>query len=509
MPLRIMTTHLEFEGQITEQRFVMEGDEPASWGPADDLSVVGKPIPRVDGRERVTGGAKYTYDIQVPGMLYASAVRSVHPHARVTALDTSRAEAMPSVRAIFSRENAGELKDPNRGVAIFRDEVLYQGEEIALVVAETLEQAEDAVAAIKVTYEPLPFVTDDLIAEKPDAPKASTEAQTNVLDGYPKTYERGNVEAGLAAADATVELRVETPCAVHNSMETHGTVASWDGRTLVAYVSTQDLYGSRRAIAAALGLQQNQVNVICQYMGGGFGAKFGPHKSGLLAAYAAHRLGKPVHFMLSREGENLAAGNRAPTTQTYRAGAKKDGTMTALELRSLGNIGAMGGWYAPVALAAKELYQCPNVRTIDVPVRTNLGTQASFRAPGVVEGTVGLELMLDQLAYEIGMDPLAFRRKNYAENNQLLDGRPYAAKSLLRAYDIGAERIGWASRDSDERRYPRGRSGALRRGVGMASQIWGGDGGPPAQALAKLLPDGTAVIVTGTQDIGTGTRTVL
>ena len=444
-----MTTHLEFEGQISEQRFVMEGEEPPTWGPDADLSVVGKPIPRVDGRERVTGAAKFTYDIQLPGMLYATALRSPHPHARVTAIDSSRAEAMPGVRAVFSHLNAGELKDPNRGIAIFRPEVLYQGEEVALVVAETLEQAEEAAAQLRVTYAPLPFVANDLVAEKPDAPQVSADAQSNVLDTFPKTYERGNVEAGLAEADATIAVTVETPCAVHNSMETHGTVATWDGRTLVAYISTQDIYGSRRAIANALGLQQNQVNVICQYMGGGFGAKFGPHRSGLIAAYATHRLGKPIHFMLSREAENLAAGNRAPTTQYYRAGAKKDGTLTALELRGVANVGAMGNWYAPVALPAKELYQCPNVRTIDVPVRTNLGSQASFRAPGVVEGTVGLELALDQLAYEIGMDPLEFRRKNYAENNQLMGGRPYAASRccarMTSAPSISAGRTATAS----------------------------------------------------------------
>jgi xanthine dehydrogenase YagR molybdenum-binding subunit len=509
VPLRILTTHLEFEGQINEQRFVMDGEEPPAWGPEAELRVVGKPTPRVDGRERVSGAAKYTYDIQLPGMLYAAALRSPHPHARVLAVETSLAEALPGVRAVFTRFNAADLMDPNRGTPVLREELLFQGQEVAVVVAETYEAAEEAVALLEARYEPLPFVTDPEHAEQPGAPRVNGEAESNLLDGYPKTYTRGNVEQALAEAEALVELRFETPSALHNSMETHGAVCDWDGRTLTAYSSTQDVFGARQMIAKSLGLQQNQVNVVCHYMGGGFGSKFGAHTSGLLAAYAACKLGRPVHFLLSREAENLAAGNRPPTVQTYKIAAKKDGTLTALDLRAMNNVGALGNWASPIGLPAKELYQCPNVRSIDVPVRTNLGTQASFRAPGVVEGTVGLEVALDELARAIGMDPLEFRRKNFAENNQLLDGRPYAAKSLLQAYSVGAERVGWATRDDERRRYPKGRNGSLRRGVGMASQIWGGDGGPPAQALAKFTQDGTAVIVTGTQDIGTGTRTVL
>src|SRR5579859_4486125 len=243
-------------------------------------------------------------------------------------------------------------------------------------------------------------------------------------------------------------------------------------------------------------------------MGGGFGSKFGAHVSGLLAAYAAKTLGQPVKYMLSRESENLVAGNRPPSIQTYRLGARRDGTLTAIDLRTIENVGAAGTWMCPVALPAKELYQCDNVRTVDVPVRTNVGTFSAFRAPGVVEGIAGLEVAIDRLAAAVGMDALAFRRKNHARTYQLLD-QPYARKLLLEAYDIGAERIGWSTRDADERRFPRGRDGMLRRGVGLASQLWGGDGGPPAQAIAKLLPDGSAVIITGTQDIGTGTRTVL
>jgi xanthine dehydrogenase YagR molybdenum-binding subunit len=194
--------------------------------------------------------------------------------------------------------------------------------EAAVVVAETREQARDALAAIDVTYERLPFVTDPEAALRPDAsPVSLARAGNSAGEDYPRTYERGDVEAALRSADVTVEVRFETPATPHNSLETHGAVASWDGRTMTVYSSTQDIYGARRQIASALGLQQNQVRVIKQYMGGGFGSKFGAHSSGLTAAYAAKKLGRPVHYMLSREEENLAAGHRPASVQIYRLGA--------------------------------------------------------------------------------------------------------------------------------------------------------------------------------------------
>src|SRR5258706_4729340 len=456
MPIRIITTHLEFEGQVSEQRVVMEGEEPPVWGEDAELRVVGKATSRVDGRERVTGAAEYTYDVQLPGMLVAAGLRSPHAHARVVRIDAGRAEQMPGVRAILHRFNAGDFADPNNGQPLFSDEVLYQGHLVALVVAESRAQATDAVAAIEVEYEPLPFVIDPEAALKSDATHVSSRyAHNSISDEGPNTYARGDVEQGLAEAEATVAVRVETPAAPHNSMETHGATAVWDGRTLTVWLSTQDLFGARRQMANALGLQQNQVRAIKQYMGGGFGSKFGAHQSGLLAAYAAHRLGWPVQYMLSREEENVAAGHRSASIQEYRLGAKGDGTLTAIELSGVANIGAWGGWYPPIAGPAKELYECPNVRTIDRPARTNLGTFASFRAPGYVEGVTGLEIAMDRLALALAMDPLELRRKNYAPRHQAM-ARPYATKTLLEAYQIGAEAIGWASRDAEERRFPQG-----------------------------------------------------
>ena len=509
MPIRIVTTHLEFEGQVEEKRVVLEGEEPPVWGEDAQLHVVGRPTTRVDARERVTGSAIYSYDAQAPGMLTAAGLRSPHPHARITGLDTSRAEALPGVRAIYSHLNADGFKNPATGLPLFGAEMLYQGDLVALVVAETPEQAREATMAIDVTWEALPFVANAEAALAEGAPRVTTARPSNTIsDEYPRVYERGDVERALSEADVTVETRLETPAALHNSMETHGGAASWDGSRLTLWSSTQDVFGARQQVATALGLPLTAVQVITQYMGGGFGSKFGAHRTGLLAAFAARQLGAPVKYLLDRTEENLDAGNRPPSVQTYRLGATTDGALTALELDVLHNVGANGSWASPVSLPAKELYQCANVRTTDRAARTNLGSLASFRAPGVVEGIAGIEMAMDALATKLGMDPLELRRRNFAARYQLLD-RPYAQNLLHECYRLGAERIGWGARDDEARRFPAGRDGHLRRGVGMASQLWGGDGGPPAQAIAKLLPDGTAVIITGTQDIGTGTRTVL
>ncbi|HEV7129609.1 MAG TPA: xanthine dehydrogenase family protein molybdopterin-binding subunit, partial [Ktedonobacterales bacterium] len=510
MPVRIITTHLEFEGEFEETHVVMEGEEPPVWGPDANLTIVGQPTPRVDARERVTGRAEYTADVLLPGMLTARLLRSPHPHARVRAIDASRAEALAGVRAVYHRFNTSDLPNYRPWIPMFPEEVRYAGDEVALVVAENAAVAAAALDLIAVEYESLPFVVDPESALAAAAPRVVSDAASNLIAGdeYPRRYQRGDAAAAFATAEVVIETRFETPTVLHSCLEPHGSVAAWDGRTLTVWCSTQDIHGARQSIASVLSLPLNRVRVIKQYMGGGFGSKFAAGKPGPLAGYAAMKLGRPVKLMLDRHEEQLTSGNRPPSIQHYRLGARRDGTLTAMSLRAISGVGAYGAWIFGVAGATKELYACANVQIEEVPALTNLGTQAAFRAPGVVEGIAGLETAIDQLALQLGMDSLELRRKNCATRYQVLD-RPYAAKTLLEAYDVGAAAIGWATRDDPARRYPRGKAGALRRGVGMASQLWGGDGGPPAQAMAKLLPDGSAVILTGTQDIGTGTRTVL
>ncbi len=379
--------------------------------------------------------------------------------------------------------------------------VRYVGDDVAFVVADDEEIAEDALELIEVKYDLLPFVLDPEEAAQPHAPPIHPKG--NILNEKAEEYERGNAEQGLRDADVTIEARFITQVALHNSLETHGSVCSWQGDSLTVWDSTQHIYGVRAGVAQALGLPLHKVRVIKHYMGGGFGSKNGVGKYTLLAALAAKRLGRPVQAMLTRREENLAAGNRNNTVQYWKLGAKRDGMLSAVWLKSYAGIGAYALWGTSVGGPARQLYACPNVKTTQYAVFTNTGPMSAFRAPGYVEGTFSFEQAIDMLAEKLKMDPLALRLKNYVETNPV-SGLPYSTKGLREAYEHGAKLIGW-----NERTRKRTRTGAKRRGLGMASQIWGGSGGPPAYALCKLNNDGTATVITGTQDIGTGTRTVL
>ena len=257
----------------------------------------------------------------------------------------------------------------------------------------------------------------------------------------------------------------------------------------------------RAALANAFDLPLKNVRVIKNYIGGGFGSKIGPGRFGIIAALMAKKTGRPVKIMLNRHEENLAAGNRPPSKIHVRLGAKRDGELTAIELRAITAVGAQGD-APPVAGPAKELYRCSNVKTTEQGILTNTGPSSAFRAPGYVEGTFALESAMDELADRLGIDPVEIRLKNYAEMQQVR-GLPYSSKDLNASYKIGAEKIGWNHRDS----LPR--TGSKRRGIGMASQIWGGGGTPPSYAIMRMNADGTFDVLTGTQDIGTGTKTVM
>jgi xanthine dehydrogenase YagR molybdenum-binding subunit len=251
-------------------------------------------------------------------------------------------------------------------------------------------------------------------------------------------------------------------------------------------------------------MPMGKIRVICDYMGGGFGSKLtGLEMFSLMAILASRAVGRPVKAMLDREEEHLVAGYRPGSKQRVRLGARRDGTLTFIEHAAWITTGAFGGGGSIIGGPAKDLYLCPNVRTVVWASRANTDKSRAFRAPGYVEGTFALESAMDALAHELAVDPLALRMKNYAEISPQRE-QPYTFKGLRQAYEMGAARFGWQDREAGERR-----DGPWRRGWGMASQIWGGGGGPPANAVVKLLPDGTAEVIAGVQDIGTGTRTVL
>lgn len=491
------------EGQdgVTLQ-LIEEDGNLSPWGEPPTLNIVGKPHPRLEGRQKVTGRARYASDVRLPGQLVARVLRSPLPHARIRYLDTSAAERAPGVHAVLSRNNAPDLGWYEEG-HLFESTVRLVGDEVAAVAAETEEQAEDALRLIDVEYDPLPFVTTIEEALRSGAPPVHKGGN---IAGEPKQYERGDPDAGLRQADVVIGATYETPCALHNALESHGCTAFWEGEHLTLWDSTQGIFAVRGQVAKALELPEKSVRVITQHMGGGFGAKQIAWKHDVIAALLSRQAGRPVQLMLDREAENLAVGNRNPTRQRVRLGARRDGTLTAIvvEIHQAAGAYRTGGEASNVSGTYQTLYHCPNVRTAQTAVYTNTGPAVAFRAPGFVEGAFALEQAMDELARALEMDPVELRRRNYAETNQL-EEKPYSLpEGLSLSYDRVTEAFGWQDRPGPSA------SGTKRRGFGFAAHDWvGGSGHPPGYAWAILNSDGSLEIITGVQDIGTGTRTGL
>jgi len=501
----IKRTKVEFEGRIEEREVIVEEQRTEPWTADARLEVVGQPLARVDGVARVTGQAVYTHDVQLPGMLIGRFLRSPYPHARLISVDSSKAEALPGVWLVWHPNQSPALSPLGsrwQGRQIFVEELAYQGSEIAFVLADNERIAEDALALIEVEYQELPFV-HDLDTAMAEGAAPALLGEENLIQPEGQVYERGEVERGLQDADVIVELTFSTPIAAHCCMETHGSVAQWEGDQVTVWHSTQSVYGTRSSVAEILDIPQQNVRAICEYVGGGFGSKWGAESYTLMALLASRETRRPVKVMLDRGEEQLAAGYRPSSRQRVRLGARKDGTLTLIEQEGWVVTGAYGGGGSILGGPAKDLYACPNVRTIVWAYRANTDAGRAFRAPGYVEGTFALEGAMDELADKLGMDSLDLRLKNYAPESPARD-IPYTLKGLRESYERGAQRFGWAKRE--ERRTERG---AVRRGFGLASQIWGGGGGPPANVMVRLLPDGSAEVLAGVQDLGTGTKTVI
>jgi xanthine dehydrogenase YagR molybdenum-binding subunit len=474
---RLIRTEKEVEGRFEEVWLVVEEDPLDPWpdGPRD---VVGRPAPREDGRQRATGKALYTGDLQLPGMLHAAVLRSPHARARVKSFDASRALEAPGVRAVLEPGAIAELvEEPN-----------YQGQSVAAIAADTFSQARAALGLIDVEFEVLEPLLDPEEA-----------VRRNQLLTEPRTHDRGDVARGFAEADAVVEATYRTQTVLHNAMETHQAVCDWEDDQLVVYISTQFIWGVREEVSGRLGLPQDKVRVVCNYMGGGFGAKNGAGDYTYVAAELAKRTGRPVRCALTRREENLDSGNRNATIQKLRVGARADGTLVALEGEFVAALG-WDGWLGPTAGPMQMLYECDNVHTVEYGAKLNTPPMKAFRAPGFTEGTFGLECLLDELAAKLKIDALEIRRRNYAHST---DERPYSSKNLMECYERAEKH--WARRDEVRARS----DDTWKRGVGLASQIWYGGGGPPSYAWIRLGADGRATVVTAMQDIGTGSKTAM
>jgi CO/xanthine dehydrogenase Mo-binding subunit len=484
------------------------GVTPKPWG---KTRIIGKGLPKVDAYERVSGQAVYPSDVSLPGMLYGAILRSPHPHATVKRVDASVAEKMGGVRAIISASTGGaDVLWPysrDQRFKLFDPRCRYEGEVVAAVAADTPYKAWDAVRAIKVDYDILPFVADTDRSLEPSAPKVH-ESGNHVR--RPERYERGDVTKGFSEADVILEETYTTACELHTPMESFGCVAKWDGRELTIWESTQGVYAVQAQVAEVLGLPLSKVRVIGHYMGGGFGAKLQTDKSTIIAALLAKKTGRPVKLFLTREETYLSVGNRPGATMRLKAGIKKSGLLTALEFTVLGS----GGAYAASGTGAvdalvKDLYLCSNVATESTDVYINAGPARAFRAPGHPQGAWALEQMMDALALAIGMDPIEVRLRNIPERNQSRPGNPvYTSTGLKRCLEEGAKAFRWHDAWQGKRETPKGSN--VRRGVGMAAALWSvGGGRPPATVIVKLFSDGSANLNMGASDLGTGTKTVM
>ncbi len=487
--------HSGFEPQSAQPQ---EKIEP--WG---ETRIVGKALPRVDAYERVSGAAEYTYDIMLPNMAYAAILRSPHAHAMVKNIDTSAAEKMPGVVGILTGKSAGADLPWYGGRTpqskLFDPHCRYEGDEVAAVAAQTPSQARDALKAIKVTYETLPFVIDEESALKPGAPKIHESGNST---GDPRVTKRGDVTKGFSEADVVLEETFYTNFQIHVPMETHGSVVKWDGDKVTIWDSTQGVYDAvLLPFAQLMGVPINKVRVICRYFGGGFGAKLELGKYTVIAALLARQTGRPVKLMLSREETLLAVGNRPDAKMTLKAGVKKDGTLTALQLTNIATCGAYSGGTS-VGFQVGELYKCPNVQISESTFYINAGRARAFRAPGFPPGNWCLEQMMDMLAEKIGMDPVEFRLKNYTEFSQSRN-MPYTSTGLKECLVEGAKAFGWK-----EARAATKSNSHIKRGFGVAAGLWqAGSGAPPYTAEIRMFSDGGVTIKTGAMDIGTGTKT--
>ncbi len=381
---------------------------------------------------------------------------------------------------------------------LFDDHCRHEGEEVAAVAAETPLQAVDAIRAIKVEYEVLPFVVDDDKALLPDAPAVQEGGN---MAGEPQIRERGDIAAGFAEADVIVESTYRTACQIHAPLEPHGSVAKWDGNRLTVWDSTQGVFGVQETLAKVFGLPMSNVRVIGHYMGGGFGAKLETGKYTVMAAIMARMTARPVKLFLPREDCFTVTGNRPGNTMTIKIGAKSDGTLTAIEYHSLGTGGAYR-YGAGTGALPTYLYKVANVYAVDTTVYTNAGKARPMRAPGVPQGAWSLEQAMDELARKLEMDPLELRLKNLATELQTEPVMPYTSNQLRACLEKGAEAFGW--KEAVQRAPDKGH---LKRGVGLAAGMWFYPGGPPSTVIVKLFADGSANLNMGASDIGTGTKT--
>ena len=489
-------------------------------GPVRPMNTVGHNFPRIDAYERVTGKATYTRDVRLPGMLYARVLRSPHPHARIRSVDVSRAQALRGVRAVVTHEThqliygsgsiAGgrQYNDAAKEITehvryMFDNPVRFVGQPVAAVAAVDRHVAEEALQLIDIDYEELPFVIDPEQALEPGAPAIWPEGNL-ALDyenqARPLVRRLGDVEAGFQAADQVFEDRYTTAFVQDGQMEPRSALAHWQGDKLTLYTPTQGISNCRHDNARDLGLEDHQVQIICKYMGGGFGDKNGSYYFDLIAAMLAKEADAPVLLELTRKDDWLGTHGRWHTIQDFKVGAKRDGTVTAIQMRGYSGMGPYlrrsGG------VSGIEAFGCPNSERVIYPVHTNRMVSGNFRAPSDPQGYFAVQSMMDDIAYKLGVDPVDFALKNMQRPTEDVQFTNYAMEECI---ERGVELFDWQSR---RRSVPGSDPGPIKHGAGMSFMMFRSGVGP-SSAIVRVDSEQRYTLFVGVTDIGPGAKTTM
>lgn len=470
------------------------------------MTAIGDPLIRVDGHAKVTGAAQYAAEFDTPNVAHAVMVTSTIANGHITSMTTVKAQNAPGVVLVMTSANAPKLPQggkagvhppAGRVLSLLQDNtVLYNMQPIAVVVAETLDQSLYAASLIDVKYQQ-------------ETPKLDFEA--GMPDAHPGSHGKdpadvseGQLKQALAAAEVTLDEIYTTPIQNHNPMEPHATMAQWDGDKLTLHDATQYISGVQQTVAKALGIPEEDVHVICPFTGGGFGCKGSTWSHVVLAAMAAKVAQRPVKLVLERPQMFGPVGARPRTHQRIVLAAKRNGTLTAIEHHVHTHTSVFEDFTEPSSVQTRMLYASTAISTSQRLVPLNLGTPTFQRAPGESTGTFALEIAMDELACKLNIDPIELRLKNYAEKDPTTD-KPFSSKHLRECYRQGAERFGWSKRNPAPR--------STRRkdefiGWGVATATYPANRSS-ASARVEFEPSGRVTVASGSQELGTGTYTIM
>jgi xanthine dehydrogenase YagR molybdenum-binding subunit len=467
---------------------------------------VGKALDRVDGRAKVTGKAKYAAEYQPQNLAYAVLVQSEIAVGTIADIDDSATRKIPGVLTVVSHKNAiklgaGKLHGFDNDLLVLQNNKVYHDRQnIAVVVADSLETANYAASLLKVTYNRHDHV-QTVAGKNIDAGKAPEDLG---VQGESSTVQRGNADAAFKTAPVKLDVTYTTPRENHNPMEPHAITAMWEGDKLTVYEATQSVFGVRSKLAHMFGVAEKNIRVICKFVGGGFGCKGSIWSHVPIAVMAAKLVGRPVCLSMQRQQLYGPVGFRPFTQQRIRLGADSDGKLLSIHHDGHNEVAKFDSFTEPVGAVSQHLYQCANVKTTQKLIELDIGKPTFMRAPGEATGTFGLESAMDELAYKLNIDPIELRMINHAQADQE-HKLPYSSKSLEECYMLGSERFGWSRRQAKTGNL---RDGKYLVGLGMATATF-----PvyrrKANARVTISPDGTALVESGSHDLGTGTYTIM